>query len=108
MATYTFQRDGVEFHVNTSTHDGENNLGFCPKGFNEWGVLESQSNIQVKPFIHAVEIDWDGAVVNGTPVNTTGQLLKRIGDLEAKSAALESALITLAQNVGQLVTISNG
>lgn len=51
--------------------------------------------------INAVDIDWNGAEVNGSTINTTGELLKKIADLE-------NAFSTLANNVGTLVTIANG
>lgn len=58
--------------------------------------------------INVIDVDWNGANVNGTTVDTTGQLLKIIADLQTKVGQLESAFSTLAQNVGALVTITNG
>lgn len=57
---------------------------------------------------NAIDIHWGGANVAGTTVNTTSQLLKIIADLQTKVNQLETAFSTLATNVGQLVTITNG
>lgn len=57
--------------------------------------------------INVIDVDWNGANVNGTTVDTTGQLLKIIADLQTKVGQLETAFSTLASNVGTLVTITN-
>ena len=38
----------------------------------------------IKPFVNAIEIDWNGAGIANTTVNTTGELLKIINDLYGK------------------------
>jgi len=60
------------------------------------------------PSAQAVDIDWNSAHVGSTTVQTTGQLLKIIADLQTKVDQLEKAFSTLATNVGALVTITNG
>lgn len=50
----------------------------------------------VEPFVNAVEIDWNGAQIAYTTVNTTGELLKIINDLYGKVKNIDEHLVTTA------------
>lgn len=80
------------------------NLRYSAADYN----YDSNDNpIAPKFLINVIDVDWNGANVNGTTVDTTGQLLKIIADLQTKVSQLETAFSTLASNVGTLVTITN-
>lgn len=38
------------------------------------------------PLINAIDIDWNGAQLNGATINTTGDLLSKIATFEALAA----------------------
>ena len=42
--------------------------------------------------INAIDIDWNGAQVNGDTINTTGELLAKIADLETLVRGLYASL----------------
>lgn len=75
-----------------------NNVKTAGVGMGQWPIylLGQQGPDSDGGVINAVDIDWNGAEVGSSTINTTGQLLKKIADLE-------NALSTLAQNVSTLV-----
>lgn len=51
------------------------------------GAIQKPSSL-----INAIDIDWNGAKVNGDTINTTGELLAKIADLETLVRGLYASL----------------
>ena len=49
----------------------------------------------IKPFVNAVEIDWNGANLGSYIINSTAQLLSYMSTISEKIANLENILINL-------------
>ncbi len=101
MASFT--QDGIQF---TSVLPGQTLPNKYGNGDN--GEFADAATDGVSPFINAVEIDWNGAVLpngnigNATSVtiNTTGDLLKLIDDMQKEIYALSAAVIAIGSQVG--------
>ena len=63
-------------------------------------------NVKTHSF-NIIDVDWCGAQLGDNTINTTGQLLAIIKNLQDKVNTLETAFSTLATNVGSLVTLTN-
>ena len=104
----TVAQNGVSFNVVKPAHDfggiGSNGL-----------YTNAEEQAAAGSAVNAVDIDWDHAIISTatakdikTSITNTGELLGVIKMLNDRIDALESAFSTLAQNVGSLVTITNG
>lgn len=94
-----FILDGIQFTADNSTLStaGKKTVKF---GNNTNASFPQQiiDRVGVKPFVNAVEIDWNNAKLdnvelpnvldNGNTVNTTGQLLALINDLQEQINAI--------------------
>lgn len=101
-------QNGVSFNVVKPAHDfggiGSNGL-----------YTDAEGQATAGSAVNAVDIDWDLAIVSmatakdiTTSIKNTGELLGVIKMLNDRIDTLETAFSTLAQNVGSLVTITNG
>ena len=99
----TFSQNGIQF---TATPGQLKPAGKISKASN--GNFSDAATDGVESFINAVEIDWNGAVLpngnigNATSVtiNTTGDLLKLIDDMQKEIYALSAAVIAIGSQVG--------
>jgi hypothetical protein len=100
----TISQNGINFNNYKPQTEDTVNMG-------QWPIVLAG---QIDPdedggIINAVQIDWNGAVLpNGNPENagnltidTTGDLLKTINDMQEQIYVLTSAVIALAQKVNQ-------
>lgn len=109
--TFTLNADVVSpfggKYTNDTNYDGSTGL---------YNVNQTKlNNAGVGKSVNAVEIDWNSGKVSAatakditTSITTTGELLGVIKKLNDRIDTLETAFSTLATNVGQLVTITNG
>ena len=68
MANYSYTSNGIDFTI-----EGNDVMQFS-KLTNADGSLKRGD---IVPLINAVEIDWNGAIVSGQELNTTGEVLSR-------------------------------
>ena len=100
MASFT--QDGIQF---TTVLKGQSLPNKYGNGNN--GEFADAATDGVEPFINAVEIDWNGAVLpngnigNATSVtiNSTGDLLKLIDDMQKEIYALSAAVIAIGSQI---------
>lgn len=104
----TVSQNGVSFNVVKPSI----NLGGVPANGT---YSDANGQAAAGSAINAVDIDWDQAKVSTatakditTTITNTGELLGVIKMLNDRINKLETAFSTLATNVGQLVTITNG
>lgn len=72
MATYTYIMNNIPFSVS----DESGWKGFPSKYGNEgnsWSRINSGKQVEIKPFINAVEIDWNGAKLGDTIIKIIGE-----------------------------------
>ena len=70
-----FVQDGINFTISNNLQSGEklhNVKGKLQSGMYPFGFYEGDD---ASKLINAVEIDWNGAQLGTTTINTTGELL---------------------------------
>ena len=68
MAKYSYVNNGISFNI-------EDNAEYLfGKIANEYSMFKRGD---ITSIINAVEIDWNGAIVSGQELNTTGEVLSR-------------------------------
>ena len=69
-----FKLNGIQFTADNSTlkTTGAKTVKF---GITDNGDFSDAATDGVETFVNAVEIDWNGAQLGTTTINTTGQLL---------------------------------
>ena len=87
--TYT-DKSGIKY--NNLPSEGRKSMNFKPQYLNN--DFEFANEDGVKPFINAVEIDWNDAELDETTkINTTGDLLSLIKTLRSDVVELEGKLL---------------
>jgi len=106
MAKTLINQSGIDFTVETG---GKTHQGWGKKYTNLNNILNGvydpdQQNVEKS--INTVEIDWNGAVLKGADLennanltlNTSGDLLKLIEDIQKEIYVLSAAVIALGSN----------
>lgn len=80
MANYSYTSSNIQFIINDDA-----GLAKLPSKYgnsNAWDRIDSGKATSIKPFVNAVEIDWNGAQLGAdTTINTTGELLSYISTI---------------------------
>lgn len=97
-----FKQNGIQFTV-TNANSSARPFKFY-NGTN--GDFSDAQTDGLEPFINGVEIDWNGAVLpnsdlstgSSVTINTTGELLSLIDQMQQEIYTLAAAVIAIGQN----------
>ena len=84
--------DEIKFTNIPGGNKGTKGSTFWNQSSNAQVWKDNGDSTQWKPSVNAVDIDWNGAQVNGSTINTTGELLAKIADLETLVRGLYASL----------------
>ena len=104
MAKYSYTNNEITFNNLESNPSPKKTIN--GKLFSTLNDFEYANEDGIKPVVNAVEIDWNGAILpnaeitTGGPktINTTGELLNLVNEMQKEIYTLTAAVIAVAQS----------